>query len=147
MSRIRSSMLLLGISVVALLIGGLRLATQRPTLPTGSSYSTDPDGARALFEWADAIAAHPRRGQTGPIPPSAASGTIVVLQPENLLSPADRRRLEEVPRQGGTLVVAGNSVPWVIYARTFGVTVDSLPPEATLVSTPDGARSFPATVM
>jgi hypothetical protein len=140
-------MLLLGVCVVALLIGGLRLATQQPSLPTGSSYSTDPDGARALFEWADALGANPSRVQSGPIPPSMASTTVIVLQPENMLNPAARNRLEEVPRQGGSLVVAGNSVPWLIYARNLGVQVETVPPQVTLVSTPDGRLSFPATVM
>ena len=53
MSRVRSSMVLLGICIVALLIGTLRVATDRPPLPTGSSYSTQPDGAQGLYDWAD----------------------------------------------------------------------------------------------
>src|SRR5712691_4843824 len=41
-SRLRSSMALLGICVVALVIGALRLLTERTPLPVGSSYSAQP---------------------------------------------------------------------------------------------------------
>ena len=50
-TRWRSSMLLLGMCVVAILIGVLRLATDHPKPPSSSSYSADPDGTLALYTW------------------------------------------------------------------------------------------------
>ena len=55
MSRLRSSITLLGICVVALVIGGLRLLTERTPLPVGSSYSAQPDGALGVYAWFDAL--------------------------------------------------------------------------------------------
>ena len=73
MSRLRSSMVLLGICVIALLIGVLRLATQRTPLPTGSSYSADPNGAQGLYAWIEAVGGSPGRLQVQPFPTHAAA--------------------------------------------------------------------------
>ena len=80
MSRLRSSMVLLGICVVALLIGTLRVVTQRTPLPTGSSYSAQPDGAQAAVRldrgrWRAARAAF----RTSRCSDARAATTLLVL--------------------------------------------------------------------
>ena len=133
----RSSMILLGICVVALLIGALRLASERTPLPTGSSYSTQPDGAMGLYAWADAVGAGSRRLQdlaSSTDPPT----TLIVLQPESPLDATERDAFDSVAARGGTIVLAGDSLPWLLYARGLGVTVEPLAASPSSFSTPDG---------
>jgi hypothetical protein len=61
-----------------------------------------------------------------------------VLQPESLVDDAARDTFDAVPRQGGTLVVAGDSLAWLLYARALGIEVDPIRNGATTTSTPDG---------
>jgi hypothetical protein len=143
MSRVRSSMVLLGICVVALLIGTLRVATEQTPLPTGSSYSTQPDGAQALYDWAETIGASSSRLQDQLLPDGQTTVTLLVLQPETVLGSTVSDAYDAVPRQGGTLVVAGDSLPWLLYARSLGVTVEPIRNGADLASTPDSELTLP----
>src|SRR5260221_12683236 len=131
MRRARSSMFLLGICVVALLIGTLRLATERTPLPTGSSYSPQPDGAQGLYEWAETVGASPSRLSDQALLDAQATATLLIIQPESMVNSAAGEAFDAVPRQGGTLVVAGDSLPWVLYTRSLGVTVEPIRSGAT----------------
>jgi hypothetical protein len=142
MSRARSSIVLLGICVVALLIGTLRVATDRPPLPTGSSYSTQPDGAQGLYDWAATIGASSSRLQDQLLPDGQTAATLLVLQPETMLGSTVQDAFDTVPRQGGTLVVAGDSLPWLLYARKLGITVEPIRNGADSAVTPDGALTL-----
>ena len=146
MSRLRSSMILLGICVAALLVGALRLATQRTILPTGSSYSAQPDGALALYDWAAAIGGTSSRLQDPALRPDSAqvSTTLLVLQPESPIADSGRS-FDAVPDRGGAIVLAGDSVPWLLYARSLGITVESIFDAGSTASTPDGAVLVPGT--
>jgi hypothetical protein len=135
-------MILLGICVAALLVGALRLLTDRATLPTGSSYSAQPDGAMGLYEWAAAIGRNPSRIQDDGLRQGSgprASTTLLVLQPETTLTPSTQATFDTVPGQGGTLVVAGDSFPWVLYARSLGITVEPIRDAGSTATSPDGA--------
>jgi hypothetical protein len=131
-------MVLLGICVITLLIGTLRVATEPTPLPTGSSYSTQHDGAQALYVWAETLGTSAVRLQDQPLPEGQASATLLVLQPETTLGSRARDAFDAVPDQGGTLVVAGDSLPWLLYARNLGVTVEPIRNGAASASTPDG---------
>jgi hypothetical protein len=147
MSRMRSSMLLLGICVAALLVGALRLATERATLPVGSSYSAQPDGALALYEWTAALGATPSRLQDEVLHQQngGVATTVMVLQPESPIARTLSATFDTVPSQGGTLVIAGDSLPWVLYARDLGITVEPIRDAGSTARTPDGALLVPAT--
>jgi len=132
-------MLLLGLCVVALGLGALRLLTERPAMPAGSSYSAQPDGAEGVYLWAEALGATPRRLQQLPGPADMAPSLLVLVQPEALVDDAARQAFDRVPAAGGTLVLAGDSVPAVVYARSLGVTYERLPGPALSASTPDGS--------
>jgi hypothetical protein len=138
-------MILLGICVAALLVGALRLLSDRTTLPTGSSYSAQPDGALALYDWATALGGRPSRVQssglgkeTGPV-----SATLVVLQPETTIDERARSTFDAVPDTGGTLVVAGDSLAWLLYARELGITVEPIRTSAASATTPDHGLTIP----
>jgi hypothetical protein len=143
MSRLRSSMVLLGICVIALLIGVLRLATQRSPLPTGSSYSAEPNGAQGLYAWIDAVGGSPGRLRESVVRDDQAPATLVVLQPETVFLETARNAFDAVPTHGGTLIVAGESLPWLLYARDLGVTVEPIRAGASSASTPDGSLQLP----
>jgi len=122
-------MILLGICVAALLVGALRLLTDRATLPTGSSYSAQPDGAMGLYEWTAALGGNPSRIQDEVLHQGSggqASTTLLVLQPETQIARSIQATFDTVPSQGGTLVVAGDSLAWVLYARSLGITVEPI---------------------
>ena len=136
MTRLRSSMVLLGICIVALLLGALRLATERTPLPTGSSYSTEPDGALGLYAWAESVGISARRLQD--LAFDSPPMTLIVLQPETPLDSAARDAFEGVASHGGTLVLAGDTFPWLLYARSLGVTVEPVAAGAASASSSDG---------
>jgi hypothetical protein len=135
-------MVLLGICVVALVIGSLRVVTDRTPLPIGSSYSTQPDGAQALYDWAETVGASPSRLQDQLLPDAQPAATLLVLQPETALASTAQDAFDAVPRQGGTLVVAGDSLPWLVYVRSLGITVEPIRNGADGASTPDGALTL-----
>jgi hypothetical protein len=139
-------MILLGICVAALLVGVLRLATARATLPAGSSYSAQPDGALALYEWTAALGGTPSRLQDEALHEQSGgvATTLLVLQPESPIAPSLSAMFDTVPSHGGTLVVAGDSLPWVLYARSLGVTVEPIRDAGSTARTPDGALLVPA---
>jgi hypothetical protein len=143
MSRLRSSMVLLGICVIALLIGVLRLATQRTPLPTGSSYSAEPNGAQGLYAWIEAVGGRPGRLQEPVVRENQAPAALVVLQPESPFTQTARDAFDAVPKHGGTLIVAGESLPWLLYARDLGVIVEPIRGGASSASTPDGSLQLP----
>jgi hypothetical protein len=136
-------MVLLGICVIALLIGVLRLATQRTPLPTGSSYSAEPNGAQGLFAWIEAVGGSPGRLQEAVVRDDQAPATLVVLQPETVFMETARNAFDAVPMHGGTLIVAGESLPWLLYARDLGVTVEPIRGGASSARTPDGSLQLP----
>jgi hypothetical protein len=145
MSRLRSSMILLGICVAALLVGALRLVTQQPTLPTGSSYSAQPDGALAVYDWSSAVGATPRRLQDPVLRQTIIQvpSTLLVLQPESAIGDTSRASFDAVPDHGGTIVLAGDSLFWVLYARSLGITVEPIRDAGSSATTPDGALLVP----
>jgi len=141
-NRWRTSMLLLGISVVAVLIGALRLATQPTEQPPASSLSSAPDGALALYTWLGDLGASTQRlpGRTL----DASVGELIVLQPTVLPDATARATLNDLGDRGGTLVVAGDSLQWLVTARDLGLTVDPAPPSQQTLTT-DG-QSLPFSV-
>jgi len=129
-------MVLLGICVVALVIGVLHLATERPSLPSGSSFSTAPDGAMALFAWTEAAGASPSRFREAPV--DDATTTLLILQPETFVDSQSSAAFDAFAERGGTLVLAGDSIAWAAYARSLGVMVQPVSAGPAEVSTPDG---------
>jgi hypothetical protein len=131
-------MILLGICVVALLVGLLRVATQRTPLPTGSSYSTQPNGAQALYSWLEEVGGSPSRLQDLAVHEDQAPATLLVLQPENTLDSKGSSEFDVVVQHGGTVVLAGDSLGWLLYARDLGVTVEPIRAGEVGVTSPDG---------
>jgi hypothetical protein len=122
------------VGVVGLVVAGALLAAwlgRRPSetpLPTGSSYSTAPDGAQALFAWATELGAPTRRLAGEPwVPDDARRGVLLVIQPDEPIGRADRAAYDTVPRAGGTLVLAGDSFLLRPFASTLGVDIESTP--------------------
>jgi hypothetical protein len=134
-------MALLGICAVALVIGGLRLLTERTPLPAGSSYSGQPDGALAVYAWFDALGGRTLRLQDLVLDESQPT-SLVVLQPERPLDSTAHDAFDGVAQRGGTLVVAGDSLPWLLYTRSLGVVVEPLRASVSSARTPDGL-AFP----
>lgn len=137
-------MVLLVIAVAAMVIGVLRLATQQTPQPPGSSYSAQPDGTLALYTWLDALGASPRR-LSDPITDDAVK-TLLIVQPVTLIDRSTREAFDAVALRGGTLILAGDSIQWLLAARQLGVTVEPMtPPPSSPASTPDGS-TIPALV-
>jgi hypothetical protein len=135
-------MLLLGISVVAVLIGALRLATQPAEQPPGSSLSSAPDGALALYSWLGDLGASTQRLPGRTLDPSVKE--LIDLQPTVLPDGIARAALNELADRGGTIVVAGDSLQWLVTVRNLGLTVDPAPPSQQTLTT-DG-QSLPFSV-
>jgi hypothetical protein len=129
-------MLLLGIAVAAILIGALRLVTEQAELPPGSSASAQPDGALALYTWLGEVGGQTERLEDAAIDPSV--GTLVLLDPPAIIEGATRDALDAFADRGGTIVLAGNSVQWLVTTRALGVTVEPATAQSSTATTPDG---------
>ena len=138
MTRIRSSLLLLGVCVVAVLIGALRLATQTTPLLAGTSYSAQPDGAKGLYSWLETLGAAPTRLHEPSVNPTTA--TLLILQPETPINRPTRDAFDAVAEHGGTLVIAGDSAASLLYVKALGFTAEPVAPQKSEVTTPDGLR-------
>jgi hypothetical protein len=134
MRRLRSSMVLLVLCIVAIVAAGLRIATDEPDLPAGSSHSAQPDGAEALFVWAEGEGAAPTRVTQARAVETATPQVLLVLEPEEVVSDRTQRAFSTVARQGGTLVLAGDSLPLSVYARELDVTIEPAAPTSTVTA-------------
>ena len=130
MSRWRSSMVLLAIAVLATVIGFLRVITEPTPLPPGSSYSRQPDGSLALFTWLGELGASPSRDTEG------KASALFVIQPTSV----SRQLIDSVADGGGTIVLAGDSIQWLLNTRALGVTVEPVQASDGDVTTTDGLR-------
>ncbi|MBV9546354.1 MAG: hypothetical protein JOY61_18440, partial [Chloroflexi bacterium] len=70
------------------------------------------------------------------LPASAPPSVLFVLQPE---TPPSRTDFAEVLSHGGTVVLAGDSVGTIVYARSLGVTFELSPASGSTLRTPDNA--------
>jgi hypothetical protein len=131
-------MLLLGIAVAAILIGALKLVTEQVQAPAGSSYSTQSDGALALYTWLGDVGGQAQRLTEAAVDP--AVGTVLVLQPPSIVDQSTQAALRGVADRGGTIVLAGDSVQWLILARALGVSVEPASAPSATAMTPDGLR-------
>jgi hypothetical protein len=129
-------MLLLGIAVAAILIGALRLLTEQAAPPPGSSSSAQPDGALALYTWVGDVGGQTQRLDGAAIDPSV--GTVVILDPPAIVEGATRDALDAFADRGGTIVLAGNSLQWLVSARTLGVAAEPATGQSSTATTPDG---------
>ncbi len=129
-------MLLLGIAVIAMLIGALRLVTEQAQAPSGSSTSAQPDGTLALFTWLGDLGGPSQRLTEPSIDP--AVGSVVMVQPAAVVDQSTREALDAFADTGGTIVLAGNSVQWLVLARSLGVNAVPVSTQAVSATTPDG---------
>jgi hypothetical protein len=51
-----------------------------------------------------------------------------------VLDSSARAQLDAVPRNGGTLILAGDSIGWALFARSLGLTVEPIRPGATVAT-------------
>src|SRR4051794_30905255 len=135
----RSASVLLALLAAAALVAWLGVRGQQPPLAAGSSLSYQPDGLQALFLWEETLGARAARfeaigfdatGRPSQVPsvlpatpaagtPGAAPDLWMAVQPARAISAADRERLEAVPRNGGTLLLAGDSLAQRQYLSTL----------------------------
>jgi hypothetical protein len=59
---------------------------------------------------------------------------VLLVQSESFVPELDRTAFDEVPKHGGTLVLAGDSIPLIAYASALGVTIDLIRPVASATS-------------
>jgi hypothetical protein len=123
LSRIRTSLVLLALCVGAIIVSWIQVTRESERLPAGSSYSFQNDGLEGLYQWAQAVGAQPVRLRQPAIDPNSPPRTLVVVQAEDIPADRDRDVLDIVPAAGGTLVLAGDSLPQQIYARALGISL------------------------
>src|SRR5919202_1548921 len=73
----------LGVLVgVAVAIAWAQIASQEQPLPVGSSYSYQPDGAQALYLWAETLGARPHRVEQLDGLSANATDLVLFIQPQ-----------------------------------------------------------------
>lgn len=120
----RPGALLALVCTVALASAWLGLRPDRQELPSGSSYSTQPDGAKALYVWAESLGARAERLSQAPGSDGQPPRVIAVVQPDRAMQRAERALYDTLARRGTTVVVAGDTFSARALAESLGVTVE-----------------------
>jgi hypothetical protein len=121
--RLRAVLYVLGIFVVLAVFAWVRGETERQDLPAGSSHSSAPNGARALFLWMEATGAHPQRLERTDTLSSAPPQALFFIQPAYPMLPPARTLIDSFMDRGGTIVLAGDSFATVTLAGQLGFTL------------------------
>ena len=147
-SRLRSSMVLLGICVAALLIGGLRLADRsHPAADRRAATRPSQTAPEACTTWVSRARRQPQptarstRARAGSAPATRCWSCNQRLPSTTRLA----TRSTPCLTQGGTLVVAGDSLPWLLYVRNLGITVEPIRDGASTAHTPMARCSYRST--
>ena len=98
-----------GVAVLAGWLVWLAFGASGPRRPPGDSTSYQPDGAQALYQWAQASGIASRRlyDRTAPLP---ARATVLLIEPEVQFAGVGDDRYEALLRTGGTLVITGGVI-------------------------------------
>ncbi len=141
MPRLRRAGVLLLVCAAAVVLAWLR-APQDPDFPPGSTRSTAPDGAGALFLWVEALERRPLRLERLTALAPGTPDTVLVLQPLLPIDAEARRALDAVAGQGGTLIVAGDTPAMQSYVQTLGVEARATPRQER-ATVPHGGPTVP----
>ncbi|MBI4495021.1 MAG: DUF4350 domain-containing protein [Chloroflexi bacterium] len=118
----RSPWLLLALGLLlAGLVGSTLLARQNQRFVPLTTYSPQPDGARALALWLEAMGEPVLRLEASPYALDPSVQVLFVLEPSSFFEPAHGEALEAWVRQGGMLVLAGNHLPARPLLQRFGL--------------------------
>jgi hypothetical protein len=109
MMRLSDRWLLAGLMLLLMVISAIAAVQQMQaqTLPPLSTASNEPDGARALFLWLEALG-YPVSGEVGPTftPPPEAS-LMLMLEPMMPVTESEWLLVDAWVEAGGTLILAG----------------------------------------
>ncbi|HXI16138.1 MAG TPA: DUF4350 domain-containing protein, partial [Chloroflexota bacterium] len=106
---IRAGAYLLGVFLLLSGVAWLRARDEREAFPAGSSLSSQPDGARALYLWLEENGARAARLESAQTLLRTPPRALLVIQPLFPVLPTSRPAFEGVLERGGLLVVAGDS--------------------------------------
>ena len=148
----RDVWLALGLFLVLTVVTAVALAQeiQEPPLPPLTSYSTQPDGAKALWLWLETVGygVSDDVSQVFRIP----EGTTVILMLEPLLTVGEREWdiLDAWVEEGGILIIAGERIGTWRTARHYDFRLEFQPQaqpasvwETPLFRSPSMGESFP----
>ena len=124
-------------------IAWLRTQREKEDYPTGSSHSVEPDGARALFLWLEAVGARVDRLEGNQSILRARPDVLFIVQPSFGIGTTGRIAFDDVAERGGTIILAGHSPTFVEYASDLGVRATfagSVAEEATTLPTASSPR-------
>ena len=106
---IRAGAYLLGVFLLLSGVAWLRARDETEAFPAGSSLSSQPDGARALYLWLEENGARAARLESAQTLLRTPPRALLVIQPLFPVLPTSRPAFEGVLERGGLLVVAGDS--------------------------------------
>jgi hypothetical protein len=141
----RESWLAIGLFVILVgttVVAAASQAQQARRMPPLASYSSAPDGARALWLWLQALGyqVSDEVGDRFAVPGEA--GIAFLLEPTAEITNRERQSLDHWVQDGGTLVVVGERLWAVLTARHYGFDyyraqrADSLVPQTPLMVWP-----------
>ncbi|MCS6839917.1 MAG: DUF4350 domain-containing protein [Roseiflexus sp.] len=110
MTRVRDLLIIAGLFgalIVFVVFGPGRTPPPTPRVP--STYSSAPDGALALYEWARAMGYDVRRLEYRPFEVTEDDVVLVMLSPSEAISRAHARDILDWVERGGTLIFADNA--------------------------------------
>jgi hypothetical protein len=116
----RKRALVLGALITLLVLGTVVIPPAVQHQPELSSYSTEPNGGRALYLWLDALGSPVAtvEGRPWKLPPTTSR--LLVLAPDERFLRAELVDLQRWVREGGTLIVAEEGAVGP-FLRAFGL--------------------------
>ncbi len=130
----RDSWLAIGLFGLLLLltIAAAVQQTQEQVGPPLASFSSAPNGARALWLWLDELGYPVSDEILGLFQPPEAASLMLILEPSLRITPDDWQIIDRWVEEGGTLVLAGDQLSTGLAARHYQFTLSYL--ESTTVT-------------
>lgn len=125
----RDTYLLLGLIILITLLTTLAIIrqTQEQELPPLYSQSSQPNGAKAFKLWLDDLGFRVDDSLASTFDVPLETSVALVLQPTVAFTEQEITSIDEWVQAGGTLIVAGSSVPAIFLAQHFEFNLRFLP--------------------
>ncbi|MCB8942853.1 MAG: DUF4350 domain-containing protein [Ardenticatenaceae bacterium] len=136
----KDSWLALGLFVLLAIVSGISLyqQTSEPTLPPLTGHSTQPDGAKALWLWLEALDYEVTDQVAATFAIPEGSDIMLLLQPTTFVDESEWPLIDEWIEAGGTLLLAGTNfyTEQALAHFDFGLDLRSLPVSEVEQQTP-----------
>ena len=149
----RDAQLTIAVFAVLVVLWGVAAVREarRAAQPALSTLSSEPEGARALYLWLEALGYRVDNGPQALFAVPANTDVVFVLEPAQGIGESEARQLAAWVDEGGTLIVAGESFALLRYLADLDLALryvggETLPARALTPLTAGASAAAPLTI-